>query len=85
VAQVGEAPEDRGKYQCAHLLTDWLGNEEEIAEVKEENDIKPAIQPGELGSGNDEAEGIEYMGIGFSGEGSGKGTEDEPFVVYGLE
>jgi hypothetical protein len=41
------------------------------------------IEPGGDASGNDEEEGIEYVKTFFTGEGTGKGTVEEPFVIYG--
>jgi len=56
--------------------------EKEIPDVKEKIDEKPPIlEPGGEGSGNDEEEGIEYIKTSFSGEGTGKGTVEEPFII----
>jgi hypothetical protein len=43
------------------------------------------IEPGGDASGNDEEEGIEYVKTSFTGEGTGKGTVEEPFVIYGYD
>jgi len=60
--------------------------EKQIPDVKEEIDEKPAmLEPGGEGSGNDEEEGIEYIKTSFSGEGTGNGTVEEPFVIYGYD
>lgn len=60
--------------------------EKEIPDVKEEIDEKPAmLEPEGEGSGNDEEEGIEYIKTSFSGEGTGNGTVEEPFVIYGYD
>jgi hypothetical protein len=59
---------------------------ESIPDVKEEVDEKPPmLEPGGDASGNDEEEGIEYIKTSFSGEGTGKGTVEEPFVIYGYD
>jgi hypothetical protein len=60
--------------------------EKEVPAVKEEVDEKPAmIEPAGDASGNDEEEGIEYIKTSFAGEGTGKGTVEEPFVIFGYD
>jgi hypothetical protein len=68
------------------LIVDIVDAEKEIPDVKEEIDEKPAmLEPGGEGSGNDEEEGIVYIKTSFTGEGTGKGTVEEPFVIYGYD
>jgi hypothetical protein len=43
------------------------------------------MEPGGDASGNDEEEGIVYIKTSFAGEGTGKGTVEEPFVIYGYD
>jgi hypothetical protein len=91
LSELGEPTKQKGEetklnpleYQ---LIVDIVDAEKEIPDVKEEIDEKPAmIEPGGEGSGNDEEEGIVYIKTSFTGEGTGKGTVEEPFVIYGYD
>jgi hypothetical protein len=84
--ELGESSKQKGENIKLNPLEYQLiiDAEKEIIDVKDEIDEKPPmLEPGGAGSGDDEEEGIEYIKTSFSGEGTGKGTVGEPFIIYG--